>query len=179
MEWKSLKVTTNPRINGVTFTPIPDYEFFKEWEFPDFHIKYGKMSIVKERGNDLVNHVLSCFPFGKRQLVDIKVQDLKLNHTTCQEGWHLDTKIDPDAIHHLFVLGINRTEFLIDGEVVQLPEGHFATYGNTAQHRGPVVQIPEKRLLIRTTESVKVMANGNFKEKYGYEYPIGGKHVRI
>ena len=174
-------MTTSHKSDGVIFTPLPGYEIIKGLEYPDFNVRYGRIDIVRKRGNALVNHILDGFPNkGRRQLIDVKVQHLKLDHTTCMNGWHVDTKPDPDAVHHIFVLGENRTEFLIDGEAVQIPEGHYVTYGNTDKHRGPLVTVPEIRLLIRAVESVMIPAGSKFEDTYGYEYPIGGKtYVRI
>ena len=171
-------MSTNP-ITKVVFTPLPQYDIIKEWEHPDFNARYGIERKVRKEDSRMVNHVLDCFPEGYRRLVDIKVQPLELEHTTCQPGWHCDTTMDPDAVHHLFVLGENRTEFLIDGEAVRIPEGHFASYGSTVQHRGPVVTVPETRVLIRTTESAMVAGNSIFEDEYKFRYPIGGEHVRI
>ena len=163
----------------VVFTPMPAYDQIKHWEHPSFHARYARQEVVMDVGNPLVNHVLANFPTGPRVLVDVKVQELGMNHTTCQPGWHVDSEQDPEAVHHLFVLGENRTEFLINGEVVRLPEGHFASYGYDAQHRGPEVIIPETRVLIRSTESVRIMGNSMLDDHYPYTYPIGGKHVRV
>ena len=164
----------------VVFTPIPQFDIIKEWELPSFSTKLAREHAVRAQGNELVNYILDCFPSGERRVVDVKVQHLELHHTTCQAGWHKDVEFDSEAEHHLFVLGINRTEFLIDDEVVRMPEGHFASYGSSAKHRGPEVIESETRLLIRATKSVMIAGNSQIEDKYKYVYPIGGKgYVRI
>jgi hypothetical protein len=110
---------------------------------------------------------------GRRFIsVDVKVQHLELNETTCISGWHCDTIADPDAMHHLFIIGDNRTEFNIDGKVVPIPHDHFVSFGSDVEHRGPETTITETRLLFRVTESNIVRGNSKFHEQYPHRFPI-------
>ena len=91
--------------------------------------------------------------------VDYKVQKLRTGTYTCIPGWHSDTRNDPDALHHLYVIGHNRTEFLVDGEPQMINEAAWHTYGHDL-HRGPRVRVDEVRTLIRITESNIVRPKG-------------------
>lgn len=69
---------------------------------------------------------------------------------TCPNlSWHIDTKIDPNAKHHIYIIGHNRTEFKKDGKI---PEAVWHSYGDDV-HRGVVADIPETRIFLRITES--------------------------
>ncbi len=153
----------------LTRVDVPDLPF------PDFYCKYAALSHVKRRNNDLVNTLLDCTPTrgGRRYTsVDVKVQHLKLNETTCLPGWHCDTISDPDAIHHLYVIGENRTEFKTEDGIVAIPDGCFVTYGFDQPHRGPETTVAETRFLFRVTESNVVRGGSNFKSKYPFNFRV-------
>ena len=144
--------------------------------FPEFYCKYAPLHAVKEQGCALVNTIVEHAPVaGDREFtsVDVKVQPLSIGETTCLPGWHKDSVSDPDALHHLFIIGDNRTWFkMCDGEV-ELPHGHYATYGSDVDHRGPEVEIVEVRLLVRVTESNVIRPNTVFRKTYPYRYIDG------
>lgn len=122
-----------------------------------FTCKYASFDkVLDSAGEKLRNLLLSCPISGRDNesiSVDIKVQDLIPGKYTCIPGWHSDTLKDPDPIHHLFVIGENRTEFLEeDGSISVIPNATWKSYGHQ-KHRGPKVKVPETRILIRITES--------------------------
>lgn len=153
----------------IKFTPV---EGALHDELPDFYCKYAPLHAVQMQGNLLVNYLLDVAPIeGDRKYitVDVKVQHLFEGDTTCLEGWHCDTISDPDALHHLFVIGKNRTEF----KSVIFPDKMFASYGSEVEHRGPIVTVDETRFLLRVTESNVVSGHPVFRPYYPYRYRNG------
>ena len=125
--------------------------------------KYASEQAVLRAASPTLRDILESAPVasGAGRTVDVKVQELSPGQYTCIPGWHSDTKGDPNAIHHLYVVGENRTEFLEpDGSVNVIPNATWKTYGSDL-HRGPRVKIGETRLLIRVTESDMVKGNAN------------------
>jgi hypothetical protein len=165
------------------FTHVPMLEHVQEFQTPEFFVKYYPLKHV--RHHPLIRFVTDLMPIrgdrdGRHVLIDYKVQRLELGEATCIPGWHLDTIQDPDAIHHLAIIGHNRTEFLIDGKMHRLPENSIATYGTDVYHRGPVVEVPETRILIRVTESKKMRPRFEMRSEYPNKFQIGGpEDVRI
>lgn len=143
--------------------------------FPNFYCKYASVHRVYDKGNDLVCELIDNTPLigGRKWVtVDVKVQHLELNETTCIAGWHCDTITDPDAMHHLFIIGENRTEFKLGDNVERIPHNHFVSYGSDVEHRGPKTTNKEIRLLCRVTESNIVRGNSIFKNQYPHRFPI-------
>ena len=127
----------------------------------DFTCKYAAMRCVLAHASLPLQTLLKSCPSHcpiEHQSVDIKVQDLVPDEYTCIPGWHIDTINDSEAVHHIWVSGLNRTEFLRDEGVWVVPNETWHTYRRDL-HRGPRVKLAEKRILIRVTESHKVRAN--------------------
>ena len=158
----------------VTFYPI-DFWGADPLEFPNFYCKYAPIDVVRSQENRLVNRLLNCAPIrgGRKYVtVDVKVQHLDIGETTCKPGWHCDTPTDPRAVHSLFIIGDNRTEFNGPVAVQTLPYDCFAQYGNDDEHRGPEVLVSETRFLLRVTESDVVRGQINFRDEYPYRFPV-------
>lgn len=116
--------------------------------------------------------------YKKYQLVDVKVQDLKVGQYTANGLWHLDSSLNPvDAYeNYLFVVGKNTTEFVVTpiridhhvnkkefhddierrtNGVVKIKSNTIIKYNGSNVHRGPKVTVNEKRLLIRLINTDK------------------------
>lgn len=149
-----------------------------DFDIPQFYVKYYPLRHVRHHA--LIRFVTDIMPIkadrdtSRYLLLDYKVQYLEVGEATCIPGWHLDSMQDPDAIHHLAIIGHNRTEFLIDGKVWRLPQNTIATYGTDVYHRGPAVETPETRVLIRVTESKKIPPQMKMHERYPNKFTIGG-----
>lgn len=142
--------------------------------FPDFFAKYASVRVCKERGCAIVNDLIDRAPVtGTRRhtLVDVKTQVLHRGEVTCMPGFHKDLPQDPDSLHHLFIIGYQRTEFLAEsGEVVELPHGCWGSYGPETPHRGPLVHMSMPRLLVRVSESNIVPPSTNLRACYSNRY---------
>lgn len=126
-----------------------------------FTVKHGAWGpVLAESHASMQSTLLNAPVRGHTRFltVDIKSQRLAVGETTCIPGWHADTAHDPDALHHLIVWGVNRTEFKGRG---MIDEGVWETYSHDL-HRGPVVTTEETRLLVRITESNTIKGTSLF-----------------
>lgn len=169
-----------PAHAGVT---LPHHIHFHEEDW-----KYADIEYLFPRLPRTLQQVVEQAPLKggyKRTLLDIKVQLLMPERTSCIPGWHLDGPENPlhdsqPEAHHLFVRGGGPTEFIDQAlmlrvqpdmrqrELVeQIPEevsvkaiGLDAFYSFTRFdfHRGVNVSKPLTRLLIRVTETDTILA---------------------
>jgi len=124
--------------------------------------KYAIWDSVMKRASDSLKTLLESSPRFRplqKKLIDVKIQNLKVGDYTCNPGWHRDSISDPEAYHHLYVLGYNRTEFKdAFGLVFKIPEAYWYSYTDQL-HRGPKCEISETRLLVRITETSVIKGN--------------------
>mgnify|MGYP001626540259 CR=1 FL=1 len=159
-------------------------------QYPTKFFKNASFRHVYENSNDYVRYVLDNVPIvgnHKRVLVDVKVHDLNEGDHPCIPGWHCDTAMNVNSstlpeVHHLFVVGDNRTEFLAepfewnDSVVNQvtiastipediktsiIPNATICRFGRLDFHRGPKATSSCKRLLIRVSETGTASTNNN------------------
>lgn len=172
-------------------TPLADLPAIgNDWPADDW--KYADVQFVYSRTTDLVRKVIDATPLKggfKRVLIDVKVQDLTPEITSCIPGWHIDGAFPEDGVvpdhHHLFVTNGPPTEFI--GEPFTLSstdpiKDHFRTLVGMAPkqlkviactpnaintftsydlHRGVVAARPTRRLLIRLTETNTILAHNS------------------
>ena len=181
-----MKMTFNKGGRPVTQVPsLPTRYSEIEWPADDW--KYANLEFVYLRANDLVRRVIDAAPISglfKRILIDVKVQDLTPEVTSCIPGWHIDGAfpepgIEPDR-HHLFILNGPPTEFIdepvevdvelpvdmpailrqipLDVAVTTCAPGAITTFTSYDFHRGVVAATATRRLLIRITETNTVLA---------------------
>ncbi len=146
-------------MSNVIFTPASFEDETDTALWPKWTTKYYSVDKVIKLGNNIVNTIINNAPItGKRKLLLVDVRHQYLTPGFCTSGevskerWHYDTLSDNDALHHIYIIGKNRTEFKIDDEIVSLPPNHYATYGNDVLHRGIEVHTEEFRLLLRIEE---------------------------
>ncbi len=133
---------------------------FDSW--PIWTCAYHDFREVIAKQNSAVNTIIGGAPIvGGRKFLAIDVRNQYLQPTdwtsghdiSDEEGWHKDTERDPDAIHHIYVIGDNRTIFKVDDQEIRLPIGHYATYDSQALHKGVQSSIEEYRLFVRVCET--------------------------
>lgn len=160
--------------------------------YPIWTCAYHDFREVVAKNNSVVNLILRHMPFvGGRQFIgiDVRLQYLRPTDWTSAfdisdgDGWHKDTERDPDAIHHIYVIGKNRTEFLIQDQVVELPLGCYATYDSQALHRGVQAKEEEYRLFIRGCETndptvMRVSMRDAYPERY-IDTPEGVERIYL
>ena len=173
--------TEAPAYAGVTIPPR--IEFAKhDWKYADIDFVFPGLPQSLQK---IVQQVPLKGGY-KRTLIDIKVQDLVPDITSCIPGWHLDGPENPlhdgtPETHHLFIHGGGPTEFIAqalmlrvtpemtqrdlvsqipkDVAVEPIPENGFNTFTRYDFHRGVNVKKPIQRLLIRVTETDIIRAN--------------------
>jgi len=172
---------------------LPEHIHFhkEDWKYADIEYLFPRLPST-------LQHVVEQAPLKggyKRTLLDIKVQLLVPEKTSCIPGWHLDGPENPlhdsqPEVHHLFVRGGGPTEF-IDQEltlqvqpdmnqrelVAQIPDevsikpiglNAFHSFTRFDFHRGVNVAKPLTRLLIRVTETDTILArNKPFTQAVG------------
>jgi hypothetical protein len=181
---------TKPTITPLDFLP----EVGDDWPVDDW--KYADMEFVYPRTTDLVRYVVDAAPLTgrfKRILIDVKVQDLTPDITSCIPGWHIDGAFPEDGVaddtHHLFVMNGPLTEFIDepvemhslsresiklnfallaagirkDVKVATCAPNAITTFTSRDFHRGVVAREPTRRLLIRLTETNTVLTNNRPK----------------
>jgi len=183
--------------SGLQFTPVVVGDF----EIPTVNWKYASLKHVMEQEstNDTVRQIVSQCPLQnkhKRVLIDIKVQHLTPDVTSCIPGWHIDGPGNPlhqskPEVHHLYIHEEGgETEFIADSFELDIDEemshdqivkliprnvkitktkaGQFATFTRFDFHRGINVQKPMTRLLIRLTETDTILpTNKPYKNAVG------------
>ncbi len=147
----------------VYFTPAPFKEELNFDHWPRFYARWCNAFTVAKMGNSVYNTILEHAPFvgdRKKILVDVRNQYLQPGYRTAGyeigeiEGWHVDLSHDPDALFHVYQIGVNRTEFRTnDIAVTELPHNAYGTYSSRHYHRGRVVEVEEFRLLVRFVET--------------------------
>lgn len=188
MKQKHLDRMTSPQ---VTFTPAPWFPNENNVDlWPKWTTKYYNINKVFEMENELVNAIIQSAPLSRTRkliLVDIRNQYLKVGFNTSGETspgrWHVDTPSDPDALHHVYVIGENRTEFKIGSTVKTLPKNYYASYGFDAIHRGVEVHTEEFRLFVRIEEvnnaNLERDRSTGFKDYFPVAYPVGNYPVDV
>ncbi len=165
-------------IPEVTFTPAPFEDNMNVDLWPRWHAKYCDIFKVIKMDNPVVNQIIKHAPYASNRrkiLIDVRTQYLNTGFYTTGPGWHVDSPDDPDALHHVYILGENRTEFKLDDITVKtIPKGHYATYGPTDKHRGIPVHTEEFRLFIRIQEvnNETLERPTGLKSYYPALYPI-------
>jgi hypothetical protein len=174
---------------------IADFDFplsfrqviLEDFEYPTVNWKYADLDFVlnHESTKKALRSIISQCPLQrkhKRILIDVKVQNLVPEKTSCIPGWHLDGPENPlhnskPEIHHLYIRETGgETEFInqklsfehVHSEtkqselVKQIPHnvsitkaraGYFTTFSRFNFHRGIHVKNPMKRILVRLTET--------------------------
>lgn len=173
---------------GVKEVPVKIQNF----EYPKVNWKYASLQHVlkQESTNDTIKQIVEQCPLynqHKRILIDIKVQHLVPELTSCIPGWHLDGPGNPlhpskPELHHLYIHEEGgETEFIgepfdleISNEmshsdivklipeglkVIKVKAGSFTTFTRFDFHRGINVKKPLKRLLVRLTETDTIQPN--------------------
>lgn len=187
-----MKMTFNSHKPHIT--PLHDLpEIGDDWPVDDW--KYADVEFVFPRTTNLVRRVIYDAPLNrsgrfKRVLVDVKVQDLTPDITSCIPGWHLDGAFPKPGVlpdrHHLFILNGPLTEFIDeplnlevsdpidmpalirqisqDVKVTTCAPDAITTFTSYDFHRGVVAKAPTRRLLVRLTETNTVLANNKPKK---------------
>ncbi len=170
-----------PAYAGVTLPPKIEYSKY-DWKYADIDFVFPGLP-------QSLQSIVEQVPLRggyKRTLIDIKVQDLVPDRTSCIPGWHLDGPENPlhdskPEQHHLFIHGGGPTEFVDQTLLlrvkhdmtqrdlaVQIPdevsvkailEDGFNSFTRFDWHRGINVDVPTRRLLIRVTETDTIRAN--------------------
>lgn len=182
------------------FTPV----VIQNFEYPTVNWKYASLDHVlnEPSTNNTIRQLVEQCPLQhnhKRILIDVKVQYLTPDVTSCIPGWHLDGPGNPlhpskPELHHLYIHEEGgETEFISEtfelsisdqmphSEIVKmLPSNlsvtktkakHFATFTRYDFHRGINVKVPLKRLLVRLTETDTIMAtNKPYKNAVGTKF---------
>lgn len=164
-------------------------------DFPATSYKNADIEVVLENTTDYVRDIIGGVKLlntHRHVLVDVKVHDLGISDIPALPNIHMDfcrnpIERRPDEIHNLFVSGSAAlTEFLTNDIWVFCPETgnvnwnkilantHFSpikscvihTYGEHV-HKAVPAKFPEKRLLVRVTETSRVEpSNKPFKVTY-------------
>ncbi len=141
-----------------TLAPFSDEMNTDLW--PKWSADHADVDTVTAQGNAIVNDIIANAPLvgGKANtLIDVRTQYLTVGAYTIGRGWHIENPgsddVDQTAIHHIYVIGVNRTEFLFDDEsIVAIPTNNYATYDADNVHRGIQVHTEEFRLFVRIQE---------------------------
>ncbi len=166
----------------VTFTKAEFDDELNVGLWPRWCAKYCDVTKVIKLGNPIVNQIIKHAPYAggrKRVLVDVRTQHLELDHYSTSPGWHCDTPDDPKSLHHLYIIGENRTEFKDGGYI---PKGHYATYDGKDKHQGVEVTVQEFRLFVRIVELDTYASEGKVKDLktfYPNKFPIDQPHYTI
>jgi len=184
-----MKMTFNglkPLVTPLDLPPIGE-----DWPVDDW--KYADVEFVYPRTTDLVRRIISAAPVSrafKRILIDVKVQNLTPEVTSCLPGWHLDGAFPEPGVypdrHHLIVLNGPLTEFIdepldlyiddplnmpslirqipSDVKVTTCAPNAITTFTSYDFHRGVVAKKPTRRLLVRLTETNTVLAHNKPKK---------------
>jgi hypothetical protein len=184
---------------GLKHTPVK----IKNFEYPTVNWKYASakwiLSHAESTNNTLKDIILQCPIVGnhKRILIDVKVQDLVPEKTSCIPGWHLDGPENPlhdskPEIHHLYIHEEGgETEFISDeielkidngmsqkeivdmipknASITKSVAGCFTTFTRFDFHRGINVEKPMRRLLVRLTETDVIIPRNK-----PYIHAVGG-----
>ena len=182
---------------GLQFTPV----VVEDFEMPTVNWKYALLKHVQDHPstNKTVAQIISQCPLRgqhKRVLIDIKVQHLTPDVTSCIPGWHIDGPGNPlhpskPEVHHLYIHEEGgETEFIAEpfeleideemshAQIVKLIPSNikitktkacqFATFTRFDFHRGINVQKPMTRLLVRLTETDTILpSNKPYKNAVG------------
>lgn len=159
-----------------TKAPFEDETNVNRW--PTWTAKYCDIFKVIDLKNQFVNQIIRHAPIvgdRKQVLIDVRTQFLEPGFYTTTPGWHLDTPNDPRSLHHLYIVGQHRTEFMSSGEIKTIPVGHYCTYDGNALHRGVEVEVAEFRLFVRIQEVDEFESEGKFKTLshfYPTKFPV-------
>jgi hypothetical protein len=173
---------------GLRFTPVE----LRDYSTPTVNWKYASLDHVIRHPstNKTIIQIVEQCPLKlqhKRILIDIKVQHLTPDITSCIPGWHLDGPGNPlhpskPELHHLYIHEEGgETEFIADqfelelddqmqhNEIVKMiPPNvgitktkamNFATFTRFDFHRGIKVKKSMTRLLVRLTETDIILPN--------------------
>ena len=146
---------TNPIFTPAPFQDEMDVELWPRWS-----ADHCDVTKVVDMNNVTVNTIIEHAPLagGKEHiLIDARTQHLELGFHTIGAGWHIDAPgsgdVDQHAIHHVYIIGENRTEFKMDdGSTMVIPKNHYVTYEANVQHQGVEVHTEEFRLFVRIQE---------------------------
>lgn len=144
-------------------------------------LKYKKLNMrvlwdLPEHAFSVVNKMLTyAKPEYTNTLVDFKVKELRAGDCGCAlEDWHIDVVRNPNhkskPDNHLIYTTIVGTEFMLDKltqnvedfsnlilpdepNVWKAPVDSIVQFDRFNLHRGPVVEYPCKRVLIRLTQT--------------------------
>lgn len=145
---------------AVKFTKAPFTDNYDLNHWPVWHARYSIIDNAIKMGNPVLNQIIKHAPYvggRKKVLIDVRFQYMEPGHQSSFVGWHVDTPNDPDAIHHIYVLGETRTQFEgPDGHIKTLPQNCYATYSSSDWHRGRVIEVEEFRLFVRIQETNQV-----------------------
>lgn len=185
----------------VTCLSIDDLIIGKKFEWAEENIicpsyKYADLEKTLPKLPIEIKNIISGVPikgYHKHILLDIKFHDLEIGKAPALRRWHFDCVANPlhdskPEIHHLFVTGECRTNFLsmrreievnpfeerpnihfflrnFDG--VGVPSNTIVTYGRFFPHLPVVSPSKYRRLLIRVTETDVIRPNNReFKVNY-------------
>lgn len=140
----------------VVFTKAPFEDNYDLELWPTWHARYLSVYTAIKMGNPIINEIIKHAPYvGGRTdvLIDVRMQHLMPGYVPTSTEWHIDTPNDPESIHHIYVLGMCRTQFEVDEQVKTLPHGYYATYSSNDWHRAHEVEEEEYRLFVRIQES--------------------------
>lgn len=173
---------------GLRFTPV----VIEDYSMPTVNWKYASLEYVMKHTstNGTLRQIVEQCPLNhqhKRVLIDVKVQHLTPDVTSCIPGWHLDGPGNPlhssrPELHHLYIHEEGgETEFIADPFELEIDERmhhndivkmiptnvrvtttkakNFATFTRYDFHRGINVLKPLKRLLVRLTETDVILPN--------------------
>lgn len=173
---------------GLRFTPV----VIEDYSAPTVNWKYASLEHVMSdpSTNKTITQIVEQCPLKRqhrRVLIDVKVQYLTPDVTSCIPGWHIDGPGNPlhpskPELHHLYIHEEGgETEFIADpfeleidsqmhhNEIVKMIPSNvritktkarnFATFTRYDFHRGINVSKPLKRLLVRLTETDTILPN--------------------
>lgn len=182
-------------------TLVSNHVNLDHFEYPTVNWKYADIEFVLEQTstNETLRSIISQCPLVgkyKRILIDVKVQNLVPDRTSCIPGWHLDGPGNPlhpsnPELHHLYIHETGgETEFIAEEfslaitpdmspqeissmipsglRITKAKSGHFTTFTRFDFHRGINVSKSMKRLLVRLTESDTILPrNKPYKNAVG------------
>ena len=157
-----------------TQAPFSDVVDVNAW--PKWSADHCDPSKVISKGNQFVNTIIENAPLQTNQpvWVDVRTQLLMEGCYTLGLGWHTDG--EPGSLHHLYIVGSNRTKF----QDAEFPVNHYATYDYTVSHTAIEVEQEEFRLFVRIQEATNIVRQAPellpyYPRVFTEEYPLGAE----